>query len=624
MTVGFVKKRIAFFLLFVLFLAQPSLAANKGIAAQFNWQAEWGSIKPDTIIPSVRHGAKKDINNAVENCGIGDTDYSKIGSYFIDINGDGAGDYITEAHGYFSQGYNKQKCPVAICTASSGCNISLYLQGPIVQVLSDTTPSPECPAKPEDNKTCRPECPALANLCPQLFIYKTPLIWDGLVLDWSFIPVAQFNSFHSTALRADGSTKYHVAYNNNPILKSIRNPASCTLEEMDFDNNNEIDEGEGCVKYQQFVAGRFVDLYNPVGKGSDEEKDERITTEFFNCKKARVKGARKNGESDCYDEGFKGPGIKYKDDWRNDLEGVRLYTKSKTETGELAYQIPDYVDPDKPEDTPKLICKQIKNTTGKDLFMPPRSNMELSAFHKAIAQMKGIAYGDCAMRFTPWVGQTSCPSDLVCDEIRVIAAERRCQRSSSAYGSCGECSGISDPQPLTGFINQCTFTAVCSGPSCGGPGGEGGGEGGGGSGGDGGGGSDCLSADSMVLMGDGSEKAIAEIRPGDLVMGFEKSSPLASVKPVKVKAVLITNEKDLIQINDMRISPDHLLTMDQGLVARASIVKVGSDLVGVSGQPVKVSKIMPPVRKTKAFNLDLEDADGYVAEGVRVLKEPIE
>jgi hypothetical protein len=74
------NKGILFVLPLMLCLEQPAFAANKGLAAQFGWQAEWGNIRPDTKIPSSQHGAKKDINNAVDLRGTGDTSYGKIGT----------------------------------------------------------------------------------------------------------------------------------------------------------------------------------------------------------------------------------------------------------------------------------------------------------------------------------------------------------------------------------------------------------------------------------------------------------------------------------------------------------------------------------------------------------------
>lgn len=623
---GRALRSLCFLAFVVTATATPADAANKGFAQQIDWVAIWGGIFPDTGIPSSQFPPKADIRNAVENCGIGDPNYSKIGAYSVDFNGDGRADYVTEARGYFSQGYNTNTCPIAICSASRGCNISIYVRGATSQIM--TRPSHEnsfynlfggnkgeetkqggenkastCPADPADNKSCRSDCPAYSDLCPQLFVYNTALAYDGPVFDWSFIGFEQFNgTVREGAKRDDGSYKYRKTFNDNPVFVSQRSSQHCTLEEMDRNNNNVIEASETCVKYLQHFNGFFQDLYAPATYKGSNELDERMTTEAYSCTKARVKEAAPSVPTSCGNAG-----IAYNSDWRAESNTLKLPAKTKTETGFVAYQIANFSDPDSEGGNAKFLCKEYKNTSGKDLMIPQRTDLELASFNKALAagNIPNVTIGECSLRFTNWSGQTSCPP-LSCDETRWISAQRNCQRSTSAYATCSVCKDITDPQIIRGFEHQCTFSSLCVGPPCQvGP--------------DGG---DCLAAGAKILMADGSVKSIEAIKIGDSVMGFDKNAPLAAPKAAKVKAVMVSDKMPMIAINGTKVSPNHLVSIEKGHVVRAARIQPGTVLVGTSGQPVTV-RTVDKVEAEKSFNLDLDGADGFIADGLRVMKEKL-
>ncbi|MGE4351630.1 MAG: hypothetical protein AB7E52_05520, partial [Bdellovibrionales bacterium] len=139
--------------------ASPTQAASNGLAIQYDWQAAWGSILPDTGIPSANFNVKNDINRAVQQCGTS-TDYASIPAYIVDLNGDGAFDYIDSAYPYFYRGVTAS-CPLRLCTSADGCNISIYLHENYTQILSEseTETASACPEQPEKNTTCRSDCP---------------------------------------------------------------------------------------------------------------------------------------------------------------------------------------------------------------------------------------------------------------------------------------------------------------------------------------------------------------------------------------------------------------------------------------------------------------------------------
>jgi hypothetical protein len=123
-------------------------------------------------------------------------------------------------------------------------------------------------------------------------------------------------------------------------------------------------------------------------------------------------------------------------------------------------------------------------------------------------------------------------------------------------------------------------------------------------------------------MADGSRKAIVDVKVGDLVLGFDKNAPLDAPHPAKVAALMQTEDMDTLKINDLKITGGHLLMTQNGKLIPANSVKVGDKLVGISGEIVSVKTIDPAKEKTKVYNLGLENADGYIADGIRVVIYP--
>jgi len=596
--------------IFLLALCGSAQATDKGMAQQFSWQntqgswlTSWGTI-PDEKIIANRHTIKKSINDTVSPslCGIGNTDYDSIKTYAVDFSGDGTSDYVLDEYAYFIKGEGAN-CPVRICEDINGdgtmaCTIALFRNlGSPTQILTatdetvhattttttstttttttstSTTTAKACPKKAADNTTCRSDCAATPEQCPALFSYEMEVDMSRPVFDWTFSSVGAYVQFRLTRLNIYGEPMYHAPYNANPVFVATVGTAYCTTEEL---------IGGACVKYYQYVTGSiggkadtFVDLYDPMPKAGVAENDARATTIFYDRTNAKIGSL-----------------------WRESTEGSTLPALST-----LAFQVSSFVGKD--GTTQNLLCREVTNTANTSYFVPPRTDIEIESFLKAITagNLAGVTQQECTRKFTAWYGTTTCPA-MACNETRVIAAERRCQRSSSAYGDCSECAAIVDTDLIEGYAtNQCTFEKTCVGPVC--PPHH-----------------SCFAADTEITMADGSRKPITAIKTGDRVMGFDRDAPLAPAKPAVVKDLMLTQERELLWVNATQVTPGHPFLMASGVMVPARAIKLGDKLVGSSGEEVLVSKIGPVTGTAKVYNFSLEGADGYIANGVRVMMFP--
>lgn len=574
--------RTFFFALCLLLLSPEPALAN--VAARFDWQTVWGTILPDTGIPSGSFNVKGDIARAVQLCGTS-TNYSKIPTYAVDVNGDGLSDYVDSAYPYFSS--VSETCPISMCSASQGCNLSIYLHESVTQILTEKPEkdAQQCPKNASDNKTCLSYCPAARTNCPALFEYHSTGVWDAPVINWEFIPVITYNAMRAANLTPEDYFKYRLAFNNNHVLKATRASSLCTFEERDRNNDGVVSASEPCVKYYQFAYDRFIDMYSPMASDlpAKAENDNRYTYVEFSRDVAMVDSTEQKN-------------------WRKSEDQVGMdNTKLMADGGFFGFQIKNYTGKDKPV---ALFCREYKNESKNTYFVPTRTDFEIEAFDKAVIahNVTGVTGADCERKYTSWFGQTSCPP-LACGETVTIAAERRCQRSSSAYGACNECDGEKDLSPIyNSSNNKCFFSQICVGPPCVNS-------------------NDCLPGTAKILMADGSTKPISSITAGEKVMGFKKNAPRGVLSPAKIVEIHATDKSPLIQINDMKISRGHAVINGDGHPMIAGDIQKGDIITGISGERVQVEKAGPVEDNEAVFNFVLEDADGFVVDGTRVLAQ---
>ncbi|MCL2505247.1 MAG: Hint domain-containing protein, partial [Alphaproteobacteria bacterium] len=252
-----------------------------------------------------------------------------------------------------------------------------------------------------------------------------------------------------------------------------------------------------------------------------------------------------------------------------------------------------------------------------------------------------------------WKGTIYCPS-LPCDTSKTITASRRCFRSTGIEEDCQSClSKYPDmyvPSPVspagnihTGNKGKCVFQRTCYGPPCPpppAPSGGGDGSGSGSGSGSSGWGSDwatsmtswansfsgttgrtydysCFPPKTPITMADGSAKPIFDIKVGDMVMGFKIGSD-APLKPAKVESLSI-RDAEYVKINNLEVTPEHPMQLADGKIVSVSQLNIGDKISKADGSIEEVKTIQSKAGSARVFNLYLEDADGFIADGIRVL-----
>ncbi|QFU17013.1 Hint domain-containing protein [Microvirga thermotolerans] len=76
----------------------------------------------------------------------------------------------------------------------------------------------------------------------------------------------------------------------------------------------------------------------------------------------------------------------------------------------------------------------------------------------------------------------------------------------------------------------------------------------------------CFLADTPILMADGSEKPIQDIRPGDMVMAFDPkaNNGLGDRQPARVRRTFQNVTKTIIDLRGLRMTPGHVVLSDNG------------------------------------------------------------
>lgn len=600
-----------------------------------NWRYSWGSL-PDERIPANQHTIKKSINDTVDPnlCGIGKENYDAIKTYAVDYSGDGEPDYVLDETDYFHQGINTDSCPIQICESvnsegESACQIAFFTYDSLTQILTDPKDTTSevihvvdpCPENASDNKSCRPECPASTKWCPHLFQYNMTVAMSRFAYKWRFIDPEGYTTLTKDVTSIYGRKIYSELPNKNrPVLVIDTIKSACTSEELDQWQNRPKWKGR-CIKFFQYLngneiadepgkkgqnaEGRFQDLYNPTPENGTAQNDTRITTKEFDANYALIREETDNDRT--WMGKLSSPtALKLPDGKGTAQNALAVPPAIKNAPGVVAIQFST--------DGEMKRCRVIRNTSSNKYLLPWKSLGELDSFINHIDTLrknyksspnknplKDLTESQCGVQYTPWAGTTTCPA-LACGQKITIGAERRCQRASSAYGACEECDNITDPSTVN--PHECMFKKVCYGGPC--PPHH-----------------SCVPANTKILMADGSQKPISEIKIGDTVMGFNKGDPSAPAHPALVKSLMLTEKSDLLQINDLKITKGHTVVLKSGMIVPARSVKKGDKLLDASGKTIVVKTTGSAGTAEMVYNFDLKNADGYIANGIRILAYPL-
>ena len=643
--------------LFVLFAFCFALFGLQAQAqtTDLDWVTKWGTIDlasdNDPVIPAARHGIKRDIKAAISGCKPSpqDPNFSKLKGYEVDFDSDGLTDAVLDPLGYFGGEAQLSTCPVQICR-EDGCNTPIYRNEGDTQIIEGHAPTGNpCPATAEANTDCRKECSATEKQCPALFNHVRNVAWSGYIFSSKFMTSDEYMVMRegNKNTMPDKRFIYREAINKNPVFRSVRDRSYCNLEEMDTNHDGVVSSNEGCIKFMQHTTskamcsgadGCFVDMYYPTvivnatddsARYIDDVLVSGVARNFFNPDYALAgRGATNIDGVDIKGMGFKlrsGHGLASQvpnfdinaglpeecKDVQYDVEVCDEGFGRKTVGGQgeptchTEHKIKKVCT--KPETNIQFVCKEYFNRSAKDIFIPAESDAEYQSFISAATKgtIPDVSVRECERKFTPWVGTTSCAGvQVACNEVKKIAAERRCIRSTSSNGACGECAG-KDTQVIDGFKDSCTFIAECPGEEC--PVAH----------------NFCVSADTKVLMTDGSEKAIADVKVGDMVKAFDSKHPSNPLKDVKVTAVMITGEKEVISLNDLKITSVHKVILEGGKVVEAKSVKIGDKVIKADGKVETIKEITENKTPVTVYNMDVEGMDGYIAGGLRVLDYPV-
>jgi|GEM_PF-1131628 len=612
--------------------AQATLLTSIGTPLQqaFNWQQTWGSIDfssdNDPLIPATQLQPKEDIKVAVGVCGTNKTDLSSIKTYSIDFDANGLADVITDASAYFTNYSNG--CATEICTAEDGCYLSIYRAGEATNLISDAptttkttntttttttttnttkdTQEDLCPKTAAANKACLAYCPATQANCPGLFQYSMEAEFNSRVKAWTYI------SFSAFAQKVTAGESYRLI-NSRPVLVTLLNNNKCYEDELILNNNQ-------CIKYYQFDGENFVDLYvyQDYSKG---EFDTRFTyTPFDRAQSHLAQGLALGG-------GF-GHKLAAKGSLDQQFESfTRILKDGTTTTGFLALH--------------------IENASNDTYFVPSNTEGEFNAFLNSLPN--GVTVTTSPLKFTEWVGDTDCSAiHAPYGQTISIAAQRFCQRSTSAYAPCEECVDAK----IDGYEQGCTLTQQCVGTECtisspyGGAAYVGqtttmedclsgtdpywvgvyykhGGysnfaqmcnnwfvslcvQG-----------TDCLAPATLVSLPEGKTKPVSEIKAGEKILGFDRVD--GEMKAMRVAKIAVTPNQTKVRLNDnVTLTKTQVILTSDGKWTTVSDLKVGDKLITGDKKELAVKSIMTEPGTETVYNLQLDGGIGFLANGLRV------
>lgn len=177
-----------------------------------------------------------------------------------------------------------------------------------------------------------------------------------------------------------------------------------------------------------------------------------------------------------------------------------------------------------------------------------------------------------------------------------------------------------------GCSNNATWYVCVPSSSTGGIGGQSGqgedtspGTGGGGGGGVGGGESGCFSAETLILMADGTTKQLQEVRMGDKVIG-QNEDGTPSVDTVMWRFVHNGNHETFVVNGHLVVTPNHPMRVIRDGVSQWLLmeqVRVGDLFVTLDG-PVDVETIETSAALPVVYNLETYPSHTYFAGGYLV------
>lgn len=126
----------------------------------------------------------------------------------------------------------------------------------------------------------------------------------------------------------------------------------------------------------------------------------------------------------------------------------------------------------------------------------------------------------------------------------------------------------------------------------------------------------CFDGETQITMANGTTKAIRDVKAGDTVLTRSQndSKPVAGTvlrtHSAQVAGYLIINEH-------LKVTENHILNVN-GEWQEAGSIKIGDELLGKDGKPVRVTSLEWQAGKFTVYNLEIERYHTYFADGVWV------
>ena len=130
----------------------------------------------------------------------------------------------------------------------------------------------------------------------------------------------------------------------------------------------------------------------------------------------------------------------------------------------------------------------------------------------------------------------------------------------------------------------------------------------------------CFTAETQILMSDGTYKSIEQIKIGDEVMAFVG---LGELQPRKVTQTFITPDREIVQLGNIKVTLGHHFLQADGSFKALGEIDPDGFLVGVTGKVIPHPGIKPVEGKHTVYNFTVEDLHTYVAGDYRVHNESV-
>ncbi|MBO6892277.1 MAG: hypothetical protein JJ866_10090, partial [Roseibium sp.] len=125
----------------------------------------------------------------------------------------------------------------------------------------------------------------------------------------------------------------------------------------------------------------------------------------------------------------------------------------------------------------------------------------------------------------------------------------------------------------------------------------------------------CFAAGTLILMADGSERPIDEIKLEDRVMAFDG---LGALEPREVTDLFVHGKRGVLNVDGILTTPEHPFLLPDGRYQSICKLAVGDQIVRADGSLHTIESIEEVEGVQTVYNFTVEGLHTYVAAGFRV------